>query len=356
MLSNTRAFLETREYFEKNGCYTKALRGTRSYYDFWDNETKKCLEGVTIGNITIPGEYYFYLNFTRMRVRNPVTGRKIEGFPLFTDVDLEYFNIFKVARNPLDRKGIILLKPRRSGFEQPNSEIVITPNGETTIGNLKIGDYVVDRTGNPTKVLEVYPQGKKDVYEIEFHDGRKVLCGKNHLWKIVDSKNRPSRIVNTEFFLDKKLIKNPGKRGQEYSYHIPTNEAVKFSEKELPIDPYILGCIIGDGSVTQGSLLFSTKDLEILDYIKEKLPENANIKHKHLYQYSIIFDGKINPILRELKNLNLRCRAENKFIPDIYKYSSIEQRLELLKGLMDTDGSSSPNGTVRFSTSSKQLI
>ena len=353
MLTNTKAFLEAREYFEKHGVYTKALKGTRGYYDYWDDQVTKCKEGVTIGNLKIPGEYYFYLNFTRMRVTNPSTGRKIEGFPRFTDVDLEYFNIFKRARE--EKKGIILLKPRRTGFEQPNSEIVITPNGETTMGNLKVGDYVVDRLGNPTKVLEIHPQGKKDVYEIEFHDGRKVLCGENHLWKIVESKGRPSRIVNTKFFLDKKLIKSPGKRGQEYSYHIPTNEAVKFSQKELLIDPYILGCIIGDGSVTQGSLLFSTKDLEILNYIKEKLPKEASIKHKHLYQYNIVFDGKVNPILRELKNLGLRCRAENKFIPDIYKYSSIEQRLELLKGLMDTDGSSSPNGTVRFATSSKKL-
>ena len=118
MLSNTKLFIEAREYFKKNGVYTKALRGTRAFYDFWDEEERKCLEGVTLGNITIPGEYYYYLNYSRMRVVNPVTGRKHEDFPLFTDVDLEYFNIYNRARK--ERKGIILLKPRRTGFTYKN--------------------------------------------------------------------------------------------------------------------------------------------------------------------------------------------------------------------------------------------
>jgi hypothetical protein len=119
MLSNTKLFLEARDYFKKHGVYTKALRGTRAYYDFWDEEKRKCLEGVTLGDITIPGEYYFYLNFTRMRVKNPVTGRKHEDFPLFTDVDLEYYSIYKKARQL--KKGIILLKPRRTGFTYKNA-------------------------------------------------------------------------------------------------------------------------------------------------------------------------------------------------------------------------------------------
>ena len=68
MLTNTKAFLEVREEFNKTGQYTKALQGTYQYNEFWKEELRKCLDGVTIGNVTIPGTYYFYLNYTQMEM------------------------------------------------------------------------------------------------------------------------------------------------------------------------------------------------------------------------------------------------------------------------------------------------
>lgn len=210
MLTNTRAFLETREYFEQHGVYTKALKGTRAYYDFWDNEIKKCREGVTIGNLTIPGEYYFYLNFTRMRVRNPVTGRKIEGFPLFTDVDLEYFNIFKRAKDPLNRKGIILLKPRRTGFSYKNAglatyEYNFYRDSVTCVGAYEnkwsgpfIGavmtnlNFLIEHTcwnkpRNPDQLAKDYCKAQHQVTET---DGRKVWKGyMSEIWRLTFKDN-----------------------------------------------------------------------------------------------------------------------------------------------------------------------
>ena len=122
MLIGTNVFLEARNYFLKEGVYTKALKGSRPYYEFWDNEIDKCMNGVTIGNITIPGTYYFYLNYTRMMVSVKGETRKKEGFPFFTDVDLEYFNIIELARKL--GKGVILLKPRRTGFSYKNGGLV----------------------------------------------------------------------------------------------------------------------------------------------------------------------------------------------------------------------------------------
>src|SRR5690606_23982608 len=100
--------------------------------------------------------------------------------------------------NLLGGKDISVLKSRRKGFEQPNSEIVMTPTGPTTMGELKVGDEVLTPRGK-AKVLEYYPQGLKDVYELTLQDGRKVRCGKDHLWKIIEFRGR-QKIVNTEFF------------------------------------------------------------------------------------------------------------------------------------------------------------
>lgn len=123
ILSNTKAFLEARTEFETTGFYTKALIGTYQYNEFWKEEVRKCMEGVTIGNTTIPGTYYFYLNYTRMLLKDEKTGRKTEGFPRFTDVDLEFFTLIEQARK--EKKGFIMVKPRRTGFSYKNAALVV---------------------------------------------------------------------------------------------------------------------------------------------------------------------------------------------------------------------------------------
>jgi|694.fasta_scaffold51388_2 tRNA splicing endonuclease len=122
MLTNTKAFLEVREEFNKTGQYTKALQGTYQYNEFWKEELRKCLDGVTIGNVTIPGTYYFYLNYTQMEMKNESTGRKTRNFPRFTDVDLEFFSLIEKARQ--EKKGFIMVKPRRTGFSYKNAALV----------------------------------------------------------------------------------------------------------------------------------------------------------------------------------------------------------------------------------------
>ncbi len=122
MLTNTKVFLEARINYEITGAYTNALIGTHQYNEFWKEEQRKCMEGVTIGNLTIPGTYYFYLNYTRMDLKDEKTGRKTQGFPRFTDVDLEFFTLIEKARQ--EKKGFIMVKPRRTGFSYKNAALV----------------------------------------------------------------------------------------------------------------------------------------------------------------------------------------------------------------------------------------
>jgi hypothetical protein len=215
MLVGTSAFTETRDYFEKHKVYTKALRGTRPYYEFWDNEEHKCLNGVTIGNITIPGEYYFYLNFTRMLLLDPVTGKKRQGFPRFTDVDLEYFLIYKKANTPGNLKGIILLKPRRTGFSYKSAalatyEFNFNRDSVTCVGayenkysNVFIGgtnanlNFLTEHTcwskpRNPDQLEKNYCKAR---HQIITEDGRKVWKGyQSEIWRLTFKDNASASI------------------------------------------------------------------------------------------------------------------------------------------------------------------
>lgn len=122
-LIGTKQFLESREHFEKTGSYTKALAGTYQFDAYWDEELKRCMEGYTVGNLWIPGPYYFYLNYFPILGKDDVTGRKKKIFPRFTDVDLEYFLILDKARK--EQKGVIMTKPRRTGFSYKNAGVVV---------------------------------------------------------------------------------------------------------------------------------------------------------------------------------------------------------------------------------------
>jgi len=118
--TNTSEFREAAIFFEQNKCYTKFAQGTIPWKEFWDEQIRRCKHGFTnSAGITITGVHYFYLNFTQIEMKNPDTGRKSMGFPRFIDIDYEYFHILDHARTI--KKGIILVKPRRTGFSYKNA-------------------------------------------------------------------------------------------------------------------------------------------------------------------------------------------------------------------------------------------
>src|ERR1035437_9579911 len=126
--------------------------------------------------------------------------------------------------------------------------------------------------------------------------------------------------------------------------YIPIVKPIEFEKRELKIDPYLLGCLLGDGGITtKNSIGFSSSDKEIIDEISKRLPEKHNmvINGTSKIDYYLTADGKNNYINQALKFHCLKgCDSYSKFIPHIYRISSIEQRLELLQGILDTDGHS----------------
>jgi len=250
--------------------------------------------------------------------------------------------------------------------ENVNSKL-LTPNGWIRMGDVKIGDQVIGSNGKPSNVVGVYPQGEKDIYRVWFNDGSFVECCDEHLWAVnspmriwrskTGNKNFPYRILTLRQIMDEGLTMKNGNR----KHYIPIVEPIEFNEKKLIIHPYLLGSLLGDGSITtKNNVIFSTGDYESIELIKEILYSGNTIQRNtsRIYDYNITSKTNRNEINRELKRLNLKgCNSYTKFIPNDYKFASIEQRLELLRGLLDTDGHIYKDGShIEITLASKQLI
>lgn len=237
---------------------------------------------------------------------------------------------------------------------------LLTPNGWIRMGDVNVGDFVIGSDGKSKKILGVYPQGLKDIYEIRFNDGTTARSCDEHLWNV----NTYVRNWCKNSFMTKTLreIMDGGlqfKNGNN-KWYIPIVAPIEFKESNLKINPYVLGCILGDGGITvRDSISFSSVDMQIISEVQNRLPENHNmvINGVSLKDYYLTADGKNNYINQALKEYGLKgCNSHTKYIPEEYKFSSIQQRLELLQGILDTDGHSRKDSIVELTLASKQLI
>lgn len=250
------------------------------------------------------------------------------------------------------------------GKEQPNSCIVKTPNGDIPIGDLVPGDIIYNSYTSMSKVISVNPQGLKDVYEVELFDGRKTRCGYEHLWEIFGPIYRKDKRKHETLEL-KELVNRPLKVGTKYKAFIKLSEPVQHLECYLPIPPYTMGALLGDGNITK-QLKLSGDDEEVLNNVLTELnmffdTGEYYVSNRHDYNWTLRYqpfgnNKKGNPIYEELRDFGLNCKSEYKFIPEVYKTSSIAQRMELVKGLMDTDGFISTDGAMSFGNKSERLV
>ena len=220
-----------------------------------------------------------------------------------------------------------------------NSDLVPTPDGMRKVSDIREGDYLFDRLGRPTKVLGVFPQGEKEVWEITFGDGRTAKCSAEHIWRVNKTtwRNKSKwKDMTLKEIMSGSLIDNS--RGAYF--RIPNSHCVEYSEKDYKINPYIIGAFLGDGCCLEHALTISCGDSDVAEHVAELLGENIVSKRQSESNYSY-----------------------NKYIPTEYKYGSKEQRMELINGLFDTDGCCTIDGrtghklcsNVTFSTTSKRL-
>ncbi|MET8824689.1 PhoH family protein [Streptomyces sp. NPDC004610] len=232
------------------------------------------------------------------------------------------------------------------GRAQPVFTNVLTPDGWRPIGDLQVGDLVIGSNGEPTPVLGVYPQGEKDIYRVTAQDGSWTLACGEHLWTVRtrDDKRRdkPWRVLETQ-----DMIGNL-RAGHYRRYELPMLTApVSFPEREVPMDPYALGLLLGDGCIT-GNItpMFSTADSELASALETAIP-GVRVRHHADYSYFLnrvptpgAAGSRVsNPVTAMLRSLDLLgTRSQSKFVPDDYLHNSAGVRLAVLQGLLDSDG------------------
>lgn len=250
-----------------------------------------------------------------------------------------------------------------SGKALVNDLMIPTTEGNKFLKDIQVGDYVFDRQGQPTEVLGIYPQGMCDVYEVTLADGRKTYCNDEHLWTYCSRYPDKWKTVSLRQIIDKPLSNG---------YFIPMNKPVEFSHKNFSIHPYVIGAFLGDGCCLEKPLTFSSENEEIPKKIASLIPQvddtpkkNSSKNHNWVFPLKEPRQNEIGGIIKNeqtstfFRNFPMVCRgSHDKEIPEEYLYGDVQQRLELLQGLMDTDGTigASPKGRIRFTSTSQKLI
>lgn len=261
-------------------------------------------------------------------VKKRVKGQALALYELQRALRAVAFQLDKNPNKPI--MTLLLTGSTGTGKSLLNSILIPSPYSETgyiRMGDIKVGDYVYDRKGRPTKVLGVFPQGPREVFEIKFTDGRTILADGEHLFSYYTAKQKlkydnnqykngaPKFKTNSVNELLKLGVKTQEANGRsKVKFYLPVNEAVERTPKEFKLHPYELGTLLSDSYFDNDKL--------------SEIPELIN------------------------------CDLHDKFIPNDYKLGSIEQRWHLIKGLFDADGSIANDKSfdVTYTSISEKLI
>jgi hypothetical protein len=246
-----------------------------------------------------------------------------------------------------------------SGKAQPLDSVVYTPSGPRTMGEMQVGDRVIAQDGNTAEVILTHDVGQQEEYRVTFKDGSSTLCAGTHLWEVESRSHhgwsRP-HVVTTAWLAGQKAVTN---------FSVPVCQPVYFERRSVDIPPYLMGAFIGDGcfggSSGDGQLRFSAAEAEIVNQVRSALLPGYVLKEVGKADYMLVKESKhqgraINEYIQACKRYGLWGKlAFDKFIPADYLYNAEPVRWELLRGLLDTDGTCCKMGGVSFSTCSPQL-
>ena len=250
------------------------------------------------------------------------------------------------------------------GRSQPYDRQVLTPDGFRPIGSLQVGDLVIGSNGLPTPVLGVYPQGRREVFRVRAQDGASTVCCGEHLWAVATRDDRrrgkPLRVLETREMLGQL------RAAHYHRFELPLiSRPVELLPREVPLDPYALGLLLGDGYLSARMTGFTTADPELIVALEQSI-KGIELRYRSRYDYYIRNTAAgqglkvANPVLVNLRELGLAgTRSTTKFVPEPYLYNSASVRLAVLQGLLDTDGGpvtqQGRTCRVQYSTTSPRL-
>ena len=260
--------------------------------------------------------------------------------------------IVECARNNYD----LIAKARAgTGKGLREDQPVVTPKGMVPIGLLKEGDLVCGTDGHSYPVVGIYDRGVLPLYEVKFNDGQSVITDGDHRWLCQTKYER-------DHHLEWKIRTTMDLLCIERKVFLPMPLPVDGTSDELPIDPWLLGALLGDGCLADNKKVgFTNPEIKMIDSVRSSLPNSCNLSLNAKIDWRITGNGytggqwRNNELLNSLRCLKLQgCASHQKFVPEVYMTSNKDVRLSVLQGLLDTDGHTSKN-SLEFSTSSNQL-
>jgi replicative DNA helicase len=257
---------------------------------------------------------------------------------------------------------LIIVAGRPSmGKAQPLDAKVKTVSGWKRMGELRLGDELASVDGRRSLVAGLYPQRRRQLYRATFSDGRSTECCAEHLWKVHCRDWEAPRVLSTERVA---AMLGAARYKHRLWIDMPSGE---FGHREaLPVEPWMLGALLGDGKLSGGSVRFSTADAEMLKPLQTRAGEAYALRAAGGYDWRVVQAGGHRvrgrqgvepiPLVTALKHLGLwGIKSQQKFIPEIYLTADRAARLDLLRGLLDTDGWVERWGSMRFCSSSERL-
>lgn len=259
------------------------------------------------------------------------------------------------------RQGIRRLS-KGSGKASDLRHKILTTDGWKTIGTLREGDYVFHPSGEPTRVTQLHPVGQWDTWEVEISDGTVLTTSGEHLFTVeefVGSRRRKRRTLDVRAMAREGLVfERPLTKGSTKAtkagvgkFALPETEPLEFPERDLPVDPWVLGYWLGDGSTGNGQI---TCDVDDLPHIRSRM-RAAGYEIGAVRAKTEGGRGCSVGILKLSADLRRAGVLDDKHIPEVYLYASIEQRRALIQGLMDSDGYVQKNGAAEYCQVRKQI-
>lgn len=268
----------------------------------------------------------------------------------------------------------VIIGPSGFGKSQPLDSRILTPDGYKLMGDMKVGDYVIGSDGKAHVVSGVFPQGKRPIYRVEFSNGTSCECDIEHLWNVnslyqrhgkkyvrgtyksghmkVYSPDNSFKTLTLREILEKGILR---RNSRVYNFKVPKVSPVEFNERETALDPYLVGYYIGDGCFSRADITVGECDKSNAEAsLKSILGDDLHIQYREkrkVCTFSVV--GESRKIL--LEHFSKDIHSSDKYVPEEYLFNSIEKRIALLQGLMDSDGHANKNGSCEFSSKSKQL-
>lgn len=244
----------------------------------------------------------------------------------------------------------------------PLNSDIMTLTGYKKMKDIQLGDSLIDGLGKVCKVIGIYPQGIQPVYKVTFSDRTSTLCSLDHIWRVGWYSNKQATVKWDDLTL-KEIMKRGLKKKNNTSgwkFRIPIPK-INCWNNSVPIDPYLLGVLLGDGDLGSSSnIKVSLYEKDIFNKIKIILNNLGYDLHlcdnkSEIKDYSIVCSTETKGFINYINNLDIRCRSIEKHIPQEYLFTTFENRIKLLQGLFDTDGYIDSHNNFIFTTSSPKL-